>query len=743
MGGAPEVLAGLAALLAAGFGGLRLTASCAADDAPALERWALGASLTVLLLAGGSALLLLVPTDALGLDGHAGARGGGFVVSAVLLAAGAWTARRAPVSRRASATAADRVVLVLAGAVFALFFVGVDDRAFTPWCLHRGLDYVLHGRLSGEPVLPGPSPLLRLPIHEHLGNVFLVYVPVALLPGLAERVASGTVASLLFLGLAALGVRVTGRRAPAVLLAAAFLLMPDVFDGEVLNVNLLAAWLAAIFLLVLGPSYRDGWFVRGLVAAFLVQSRYIALPGLAALALATWRDRGPGGLRAAAGSCLRVAGVFAVASLPTWATHVHLYGTPFMCAALREFPLYPYELLGVRFSYPGLLNAPLHDHLVRTPFNPYPMWLGWPLHVASQVGVVGVTLMLLGLSASVLPRHRVVARPLVLAAFVLPVAGPLLVQENWMEAEKLTIWLLLAPAFFVLAATGVRWLLELPRRRAVLVGLASLAVTGGAAQGVARGLAAATFPEDTRFREHYAGVPAERAETLQFLRERATHVRWLPWPDGWGRLDGLGRKLADAAGGFTGAPGPLRTPSVVQRLAASTDEALVADAAVPTSPDVSPEGPPGATRCLALDLSQSPTVAADPVRPCPPGPPRGWVTLRASASCAVTPGPGPRFPFLDRDAVAAACQDGDTAYVLVAPRLPPDADDPVRRVEQPRAELLAEVSAGLELQVPHGTRRVELFEAFYLATARIYRRTIELDAEGAPRVGTPRVFLHN
>lgn len=55
----------------------------------------------------------------------------------------------------------------------------------------------------------------------------------------------------------------------------------------------------------------------------------------------------------------------------------------------------PYRLFGVEFHWGGMVNWPIHDTLVRTPHNPLPMLVMWPLVVARWLGsvLVGVTLL--------------------------------------------------------------------------------------------------------------------------------------------------------------------------------------------------------------------------------------------------------------------------------------------------------------------------------------------------------------
>jgi len=741
----------------------------------ALERWVLYATVGFWSVAWATSMLLLLPARWLGLDGD-GLAPLFVVVGAAAVAAAGWFARRhRPAAARPGVTWGEWATLAVAGVVFLLFFVGIDDHAHTPWCLYDPLDHLLQGPAEGA-----VSPLLDIETRERLGNISANLIPYSLYRMAGVRVASGLFAALMFLAVAALARRITGRAWAGIAAGAALMFTDDVLGSQVVNVNMIAAWLAAALLLALHPRFSTLGAPRTFLAAALFTSRYLALLAMGAWLYSLWRDRPDGTSRP---DLLRRAAthgaLFALFTLPVHLYHAHELGTPFAFAAMTEYGAHPHVFLGWSFDLHTMLNVPFYGELVRTPFNPFPMWIGWPVHAAAQWGVLGTALALLG-AAVLAARARRDKTLWTWLLFTCPVLLFLLVQENWIQPEKLTIGLLLSPVVATAVATALVWSADgiRPRRLAItgliVAGVLGLSATGGVL------LRNASFPEDSRFRDEYPTVRGETPAFAEFVRERWLEPRWTPLCGDAGIFHALGRKLVATREVVARPRFSQRRISSWSWLLGEFDPTLVTEprrldltyanelrqAALPAN------APAAATRALELSLVQSPMVAASPLATAeqPPDPSVPVVDIADGSRCATTPEQGLRLAFMDRPARVAVCRAApDLAYLAVAPPPPPPSAETVAECraedegdERDRAFCQALVRAralgtpdpasferlhptsGVRLVLPEEIRRIVLVEIVHLVPMRIYVRDVSLaEGPGAPEHGEPREWRHN
>ncbi len=769
----PHLLFGLITLAVVFYlpGYLLLTRRLAAGT-PALERWTLQATLGFWSVALATSLLLLLPFRWIGLEGI-GLAPYLVVAASAAVSTLAWAVhRRRRPAKQPRATLGDRVALGTAAAFFGLFFIGIDGQAHTPWCLYEPLDQLMQG-----PADEAPSLLFDLGTYERLGNVAANLLPFSLYEMAGVRVASGLFAALMFLSTAALARRITGRTWAGIAAGALLMFTGDVLGSQVVNVNMIAAWLAAVFLLLIQPGHRSLGVERTFVAAALFCSRYMALLSMGALLVVMWRDRRDGESHVTLLRRFAVHGaLFALFSLPVHLFHLYTVGSPFAYRALEEYSAHPHVFLGIPFTLHTMLNVPFFTELVRTPFNPFPMWIGWPVHAFRQWGVLGLSMILLG--GTLLVRQAREQRTLVSwGLFAAPMALFLLIQENWIQPEKLTIGLLLAPVATSALAVALVWLTGPPRRARIGIAVGALILVAGGTALAGAVLQRVSFPEDPRFRTEYPTLRQETAEFSDLVRARWLGPKWSSLADDAGVLRGFGRK-ARAAGRVIGDPGfPQRRISPWHWILGEIDPTLVAE---PRPQDQTirdelneshPFSAAEATRRLGLALGESPMVAQAPLDEARAPATDGTllVDLTDGRRCASTPDEGQRFAFMDTPGRVVACRAGpDQVYLAVSPPPPPPSDEDLRECltndeeeyergqsfcgailqARERAAYDREAFArqpptpAVTLLLPDAIRHIVLVEVVHLVPMRIYVRDVSLGSDTVEH-GEPRPWRHN
>lgn len=743
-------LAGLVALLVVP-GHLLLRRRLPAAASP-WERWALTAGLGLWAVASVVSFGLLVPWSALGLVDRA-VLPWLLPVSAIVLSGAGWLggARKAPIPRP-SPSRGDLAVLVGAAVVFALYFVGLDDQYYAPTCLYTSAVDLLEPGLR-HTGLRRENLLLSFNTSEQYGNIFLALVFLSGFQRAGVRVASGVAAALLFLCTAALARRLTGRRVPSLLAAAALLVTGDVWESQIVNTNMFVAFTSALFLLVTSTTFRALCVARTFSGAMLFCSRYVSVLGLGALFWVHWRDSRGESLGRRLARLVGHGALLVLITLPVHLTHQMSQGTPLHWASREEYSARIHAFLGLEFSWHGMWNFPFHESLVRTPFNPFPMWVGWPVHWVGQWGAVGVALAALGVWQA---RRSATARetlgPWLL--FSVPVALFLGFQENWLQPEKLTIGLVLAPPFAALLALGLTHLAELAWRPRLLRAGLALGVTVGALWGAGALLARTEVPEDARFRDEYPDLRQETPAFRAFLRERALRPSWTPLPRAPGLFHAWHRKPGDAFRTVV-------TPAFAER--PHTMHETILDEFLPSTYrgqwreartlDARPPGAPGSARTLVLDLEQAPTLAERPLRlpdpvgavPGDPGREPPVLELGGLERCARTSPGGLAVAFSDQPVHVVACRlDESEVFVALAPPAPLyDRGAEAVALPNPRSSLPPAPTRRVVLHLPATTARVSLVELLYMGPMRAYLRDVELAADGGARAKEPVVWRHN
>ncbi|MBM4394075.1 MAG: hypothetical protein FJ087_00115 [Deltaproteobacteria bacterium] len=433
-------------------------------------------------------------------------------------------ARMLPVTLLARALGGRRAVLVAGGLVAAVYLLAFDARhPLDDSCIYNAAFLATGQSVSGQPV--EDVDLLRTnPDDARLGNSALLAAALVLFGPLGFRLAFALCAFAIALGGYVVG-RDAGGRGWGWFGLVFLPLNSYVLTIALPDENLFALAIGTALLpLMLGPreDRDDGagraagrWIVLGALFGLLLCVRHAMILSFAAPLLVAWRER----RRAAAVGAFLVA--VAVVTLPEHLHHLYALGSVLKFESNPQFPPLPYELLGVRFHWQGFVNWPLHDQVVRTPHNPFPTFVAWPLALAHHFGLILFALLHAGF-VRVWLRSR--ERAAFWALWAVPVVAAIAVQEAWDQANKMGVILMVATAFVPWIAAGG----EAVRRRPVAAGGAVAALVLASWAGTA-GIRDWRVPADERY-YCLPGAWTERADLVDRAAAEATDAGLLPRP---------------------------------------------------------------------------------------------------------------------------------------------------------------------------------------------------------------------
>ena len=407
-----------------------------------------------------------------------------------------------------------RPVLAVALAI-GLFYVFKYDRSvcFLESCIHRVVIQVL--KMHDQDV----NLLYSNRDDQRLGNPAVISSFVVLYRGLGFRLLYGFLGFSAALGGWALGRRVFGHDTRAGrILAWSFLLFlplnPYVAKIPLLDENLLTLGFSSLMFPFLLRA-RVPWAHVGLMFGLVVMMQHAAILCGLAICWAIWvypeRDKR---LRA-----FLVA--FPLFVLVTSVCHIHHYlalGSLLKFESFGQIPAFPHRLFGM---YEGLLQWPFGPELVRTPWNPFPTFLMWPIYLADMLGLV--LFASIGLGLVWLGRHQKKDAVFWLLWFVLPYIA-LSLQENWDVPNKMGIIYMVFHPILVWAFSGILAVVRQPLRYGVPLGVLTFAF--GASAEALRHL---RVPEDLRYYVARFGERREDPEYVAAERDLVTDIG--PWPD--------------------------------------------------------------------------------------------------------------------------------------------------------------------------------------------------------------------
>jgi len=402
-------------------------------------------------------------------------------------------------------------VLGAAAAIGLLYFLKYDrSLAFNESCI-----YTTALTATGH-----VNPEIRLLVENiqdaRLGNTGVLAGFIAVFGQVGFRVLYGVCGVLLALGGFTLGLIGTNRRLWAWFALALLPLNPAVAGIPLLDENLLTLSFAGAGLALL--LQRPRWFAAGALIALAVTMRHVMILAIPATIWIAWNST-----QRIKALC-RYLGAFFLFTLPENLHHLLApsIGSLFRFESNPQYPAFPYELLGMNFQWNGLLNWPFHESIVRTPGNPFPTFVRWPLWLADHLGLVLFALLVIGFCAAwSSPRGRA------LAGFWLlwwgPVQASLAVQEAWDVPNKMGVIVVVFAAFVAWMVYGGRWVQQRPLHGGVCV--AVLVVLGlGAAAGVEQWRP----PVDERYYTVYPGERKELPARVEDKAQRLTDIGLLP-----------------------------------------------------------------------------------------------------------------------------------------------------------------------------------------------------------------------
>jgi hypothetical protein len=199
--------------------------------------------------------------------------------------------------------------------------------------------------------------------------------------------------------------------------------------------------------------------------------------------------------------------------------HLLAFGSILRFETYPQYPPFDYRIAGVPFSWRGLMNWPFHDDLVRTPHNPFPMLVAWPLHLAGRLGLLLSALVVVGAVAIWRKRPRDAVFWLLWSAVV--VAG-LAVQEAWDHLNKMGVMAIVFGSVAAWAVAGAAWVRSRPSVGIPLV--AALAAAGALGIPSLRDWRA---PADERYWRLAPATP-ELHSRVAADAAKAADVGWLP-----------------------------------------------------------------------------------------------------------------------------------------------------------------------------------------------------------------------
>lgn len=272
-----------------------------------------------------------------------------------------------------------------------------------------------------------PVDLLRNNVEDaRLGNPGVMSAFVVAYGPLGFRVLYGLCGCLLALGGFVLGYRIGGGKWWGLFGMVLLALNPYVASIPQLDENLITLALSMTLIPFLSlPSH--GYAIAGALFGVVVLCRHAMLVSILALLIVAFKGQRYRGV------CYFLSAFIAFTALENL-HHILAFGSILRFETNPQYPPVEYEVAGIRFTWQGLMNWPFYDHLVRTPHNPFPMLVAWPLHIADHLGLILTALAIVGLFVSF--RNPDGRFWLLWSLFV--IAG-VAVQEAWDHLNKMGV----------------------------------------------------------------------------------------------------------------------------------------------------------------------------------------------------------------------------------------------------------------------------------------------------------------
>ncbi|MFT7623491.1 MAG: putative membrane protein [Myxococcota bacterium] len=429
---------------------------------------------------------------------------------------------------RSSTTSLDRASLAvtgLCGVIATAWFLNYDSFLFRHGsCLSEDVFHCAGGLVfSFEPL-----DVSGLTGGQRLGSIAWPLPFQVLFGAEGFRLLYAVDALLTATAIAGLGRTLLGSSTAAALAAAIGTLNPYVFQVPVVDENTmgLALGSCALMLAMTDQPTRFRAAALGLLCGVLVALRHILLVALPGYAWAWLRDR-------PARQSRTQAAIAVVTLVITLLPAVYHHATFFGAGAWESRYSSSSSIGGVSVPTYQYLNWPVHETLVRTPFNPYPTSVMFPLRHVREWGLGLCAAAVFGLGVLYRRRRRDLGALLLVYA---PVALTLAPLEQWTKPNKMGVILVVMMVPTLLAAAGLDTLIR-QRTRHHLTGfaIAFLAVLLG--WGTLATISTSVDPRTARHSQDTGRYFAtERPGLLTAARRDLVDVGFLPALDGYGRF---------------------------------------------------------------------------------------------------------------------------------------------------------------------------------------------------------------
>jgi hypothetical protein len=427
---------------------------------------------------------------------------------------GHWRALWRDTADGARAHRAELVAALVVGGIYLLRYDNAGSPRFS--CLHAtGL---IASGLSAD-----PRDLLHHMITDAgIGITGVVAASLALFGPLGLRLLFALCGVLLALGGFRIGETIGRHKGWGVFGLLFLSLTPYVLFSQRLDENRISlAFGMGLIPFVVRPPRR--WVIAGAFLGLHVAMRHVMAPAALAVALMAWFSRRRWLALAELGTA------FILVTIPENLHHYYALHSIFMIEHNTQFPPFPYHIFGRTFYWQGEVNWPLYDHLVRTPHNPFPMYLMWPLQLAGYLGWLLFAVCIVGFVAIWGCSRR---QALFWAMWSLPVMTGLSMQENWDYANKMGVMVIVFGSFTAWAVAGMHHVVRRPA-----TGFACVTLLIAIGIGTVRLLADWRVPADERYYLVKASINRESPERVERYARAMTDIGLFP---GYRRLASFG-----------------------------------------------------------------------------------------------------------------------------------------------------------------------------------------------------------
>jgi len=404
----------------------------------------------------------------------------------------------------------ESVPVLLACFAVALIYLLKYDRSvfFLESCIHRVVMQTL--QLTDVPI----DILASNQDDQRLGNTAVISNFVVLYRGLGFRVLYAFVGFIMALGGYLLGRRLFQNKHWGWFALVALPLNPYVAKIPLLDENLLTLGYCSLFLPFMFRN-KIPWGHVGALFGLAIMMRHISILSGPAMLWAVWQYQGDRRKALAWGL-----GTFCLVTLVAHIHHFVALGSVLQFESYGQLNghLFPHRLLG---NHSGLMQWPFSPELVRTPWNPYPTFLMWPVYLAGHWGLILFSALVVGMV--VLFRKARTESVFWLLWFVPPYLA-LSLQENWDVPNKMGVIYIIFHPIVLWIIAGVRAGFREPKRW----GVAWVIVTALAMLGM-WSIQSMHVKMDERY---YVAWKGERIEEIDYVEaERARISTMVLWPD--------------------------------------------------------------------------------------------------------------------------------------------------------------------------------------------------------------------